>query len=291
MSVAYRARQELIGRSVAVRADLEAAAERAMSMSPLADAEDVAWLVTALAPDLPGDAPINPGSLAQALVIWNAACERAMKLMVGFGVEARIGFRSVLVTDSTYADQEVRGCLFELRSDGSGFGVLAVRAPWPAPFQDRYGPRLMITEPELLANLSLAVGVLAAHAVSSGATGTATSTARLVSFHETPIVPVTPEHRTPRGRLSPTATPVVRRTLDVDEVTRRVPGLLVVVRDLLAELLTAFGIANPEAIENDGTIRLEGPPVDAWATTEAWADSFGASVNRADRSERPRTNR
>ena len=233
MSVAYRARQELIGRSVAVRADLEAAAERAMSMSPLADAEDVAWLVTALAPDLPGDAPINPGSLAQALVIWNAACERAMKPMVGFDVEARIGFRSVLVTDSTYADQEVRGCLFELRSDGSGFGVLAVRAPWPAPFQDRYGPRLMITEPELLANLSLAVGVLAAHAVSSGATGTATSTARLVSF----------------------------------------------------------GITNPEAIENDGTIRLEGPPVDAWATTEAWADSFGASVNRADRSERPRTNR
>ncbi len=243
------------------------------------DHPDWVWMVIALVPDIPGNLQLEESLMSN----WNAWVPQSLKDFPCYNdglarYSVSLGYRALVVHDSLDSLPSTFRVGGELKLDGSG--VLAYGYP---AFREQMGilrDHRPLYDEFLIADLINGLGVLAQHALRTGAGGAIQVATEIVAGDE-PIVLA--QYRSqmpgplPRSRPRSNGAGPTRHSLSLEGSADRGPDRLSGVRLLSSDLFSAFGIAEPAQISNQNRPVLSGfhpqdfrPRVESWARRNAF---------------------
>ena len=244
-----------------------------------------AWLVTSMLPSNLGTGMLRPGMERQAADWFNHTEEVSQGRAGGKAWNARVGYRSVVATDS----DELPSRRAILRTDGSGTIARGVNTGWR-------GPNGLSSQPIdggerfYVRNLAQVLSVLldgliglTSHAKASGATGLADTIVQLVAADGCIGCTTSPGETVatamflnPPKEVSGSSLPS-DRTIDLSRLPESADALLQAAQLLTLDLVSEFGHADVGVVDHQGRV------VASAATATAphlvvWATRSGASI-------------
>ncbi len=251
------------------------------------------WLVVSLAPDELGTLELRRG-LDRDYSAWlNRTAAEQLPSLVRGPVSASPGFRSLLISDGNVPGGPPERLWGELKVDGSGVLAFGYGEVLPADRADEKPPDdgssepaapVAITDEDLVDDVVNMLAILAEHAHHrSGATGQATLEAQLLSSEDAPMVLADGRRHAlgpmPGTRLVDEPTGISRRVVGLAEVAIRAPAGVRTARMLVADLMSAFGLPEPDQISETGTLVLTAFHPDRARQVQAWAQRNGVPAH------------
>lgn len=248
------------------------------------------WLIMSLAPDELGTLDLKRGVDRDYATWLNRAAGEQLPSLLRAPLTASPGFRSVLVSDGDVPGGPPDRLWGELRVDGSGvlaFGYGDVTVADKADDESTNGQSTNgestepvepteINDEDFVNDIVNMLAILAEHAYHrSGTSGEAAIEAQVVSSEEAPMVLADGRSHVP-GPMAGTRqisepTGISRRVVGLAEVAMRAPERVRAARALIADLMSAFGVPEPDQISEQGTLVLTAFHPDRVSQVQAWA--------------------
>lgn len=242
------------------------------------DHPDWVWMIAALVPDIPGSLQLQDYLTTK----WNEWVPQGLKDFPCYNdgparYRVSLGYRALVVHDSLDSLPSTWRVGGELRLDGSG--VLAYGYPADRGQIGILRENRPLYDEFLVSDLINGLGVLAQHALRTGAGGAIQVTTEIVASDE-PIVLA--QYRSqmpgplPGSRPRSNGAGPARHSLSLEGSADRGPDRLSGVRLLASDLFSAFGIAEPPQINNQNQPVLSGfHPQDFRPRVDSWARRYG----------------
>lgn len=283
IAVAYRDRLTTSHTQARTLDDLRAAALKHLHV------DERPWLIVSLAPDELGSLDLRRGVDRDYAAWLNRTAAEQLPSLLRAPVTASPGFRSLLVSDGEVPGGPPDRLWGELRVDGSGvlaFGYGNVSVADKADDEAADGEPtepvdpIEINDEDLVNDVVNMLAILSEHAHRrSGTIGEAALEAQLVGSEEAPMVLADGRSHVP-GPMAGTrqiseATGISRRVVSLAEVATRAPERVRAGRALIADLMSAFGLPEPDQISEQGTLVLTAFHPDRVSQVQAWAQRNG----------------
>jgi len=281
VAAAYWERLAAAGRQADRAREIEADA-----LGRLSTADDQAWVVTSVVPDLAGDLVLDQAALTAARAELVNRRPLIMPSSLAWG-QVSIGPRRLLADGSLNSGRAARWLSADLHADGVGVFAAHVLRPASGPASSGDGapePRNVVADSVVNGVLS-GLRFLARHARDrTAAGGNALIRSRLYPVSQQQPLELCQYQRgfidTVGTRAITDAAPVPERAAPLDALADDGPGLVAAAYLLVTDIFQGFGCAEAAQLTREGELRLPYWNPDWQPHLQPWADSAGIGTTR-----------